>query len=102
MTKSSEDGSEGGADKEQEKLIPVLVREGLGVLTIGWDLAIPIFAGVLIGHALDSWLETTYLFTLGLLTMGVMIAYYNLSRLIHRLNVQDQERKREKEKREEK
>ncbi len=98
MVKGSEEGKEERADKEQEKLIPVLVREGLGILTIGWDLAIPIFAGVLIGHALDSWLETTYLFTLGLLTMGVMIAYYNLARLIHRLNVQDRKRKQEKEK----
>lgn len=100
--KGSEEGKVERSDKEPEKLIPVLVREGLGVLTIGWDLAIPIFAGVLIGHALDSWLETTYLFTLGLLTMGVLIAYYNLSRLIHRLNVQDRERKRDKKEREEK
>jgi len=72
--------------RTEERLIPVLLREGMGVLTIGWDLAIPIVGGVLIGHALDRWLSTGYTFTLGLLVLGVMGAYYNLLRLIHRLN----------------
>ncbi len=77
----------------REKLLPALVREGLGVLSIGWDLAIPIVGGVLVGHFLDQWLGSGYTFTLGLLVLGVMIAYFNLSRLIHRLNQQDQQRK---------
>jgi len=76
----------------EEKLIPVLLREGMGVLTIGWDLAIPIVGGVLLGHALDRWLGTTSIFTLGLLVLGVMGAYYNLLRLIRRLNEQDRRR----------
>ena len=82
-----------GSDQSPEKLLPALVREGLGVLSIGWDLALPIVGGVLLGHFLDQWLGTGYTFTLGLLVLGVMIGYFNLSRLIHRLNQQDQKRK---------
>ena len=81
------------SDQSPEKLLPALVREGLGVLSIGWDLALPIVGGVLLGHFLDQWLGTGYTFTLGLLVLGVMIGYFNLSRLIHRLNKQDQKRK---------
>jgi F0F1-type ATP synthase assembly protein I len=73
----------------------------LGGLTIGWDLAVPIFGGVLLGHFLDQWLGTRYTFTLALLGLGVMTGYFNLSRLIQRLNQEDQERNKarsEKEK----
>lgn len=79
-------------EKDTDKILPVLVREGIGVLSIGWDLGIPIVGGALLGHFLDAWLGTAYSFTLGLLVLGVMIAYWNLSRLIHRVNRQDQER----------
>ncbi len=82
---------------DEEKIVPVLLREGFGALTIGWDLAIPIFGGVLVGHALDVWLGTGYLFTLGLLTFGVIVAYFNLLRLIQRLDRQDREKKRREE-----
>jgi len=78
------------------KVLPALLREGLGVLSIGWDLAIPIVGGAVLGHFLDTWLGISYTFTLGLLVLGVMIAYFNLSRLIHRLNKEDQERSQKK------
>ncbi len=81
------------SDRSPEKIFPALVREGLGVLSIGWDLALPIVGGVLLGHFLDQWLGSGYTFTLGLLVLGVMIGYFNLSRLIHRLNQQDKKRK---------
>lgn len=81
-------------DQPTEKFLPGLIREGIGALTIGWDLAVPIVGGVLVGHFLDQWLGTGYTFTLGLLVLGVMIGYYNLSRLIRRLNRQDEEKKR--------
>ena len=90
-----------GPDQRPEKILPALVREGLGVLTIGWDLAIPIVGGVLLGHFLDQWLGTGYTFTLGLLVLGVMIGYFNLSRLIRRLNEQDRLRKEQEQKAEE-
>ena len=84
-------------DLKPEKILPSLVREGLGVLSLGWDLALPIVGGVLLGHFLDQRLGTSYTFTLGLLVLGVMIGYFNLSRLIRRLNRQDEQRKRQME-----
>lgn len=88
-------------DHRPEKIMPALLREGTGVLSIGWDLAVPIFGGVLSGHFLDQWLSTRYTFTLGLLMLGVVIGYFNLSRLIRRLDQQDQQRKSEKQEKEE-
>lgn len=76
----------------------ILWRESLRALTLGWDLAIPIFAGVLIGQLLDRWLGTGHIFTLGLLVLGVMIAYFNLGRVIHRLAQHDRLRKERSEK----
>ncbi len=76
----------------------ILWRETLRALTLGWDLAIPIFAGVLIGQLLDRWLGTRHIFTLGLLVLGIMIAYYNLGRVIHRLAAHDRRRKERSEK----
>lgn len=78
--------------QNSQKLLPALVGEGLGMLTIGWDLAVPIFGGVLLGHFLDQRLSTRSTFTLGLLALGVVVSFFNLSRLIRRLNQQDQER----------
>lgn len=77
----------------REPLFPALLREGFGVLTIGWDLGIPIVGGVLLGYTLDRWLGTGHIFTLGLLVLGVIGAYYNLSRLIRQLDRRDRERK---------
>jgi len=84
-------------DQRPEKIISPLLREGAGLLTIGWDLAVPIVGGVLLGHFLDQRLGAEYMFTLGLLALGVVIGYFNLSRLIWRLDQQDQQRRQEKE-----
>ena len=63
-----------------------LWREGLRAMSLGWDLAVPIFAGVLIGHLLDRWIGTRYIFTMGLLFLGIFVGYYNLARVIQRQN----------------
>lgn len=61
-----------------------LWREALLATTLGWELALPMFAGVLGGYFLDRWLGTDYIFTLGLLFMGIGMGYYNLMRVIQR------------------
>jgi len=63
-----------------------LWREVALATTLGWDLAVPIFAGTLIGYYLDKWLQTRHIFTLGLLFLGIVISYYNLWRNIHRID----------------
>jgi F0F1-type ATP synthase assembly protein I len=61
-------------------------REALRATSAGWDLALPIFAGVLAGYLLDQLVNTTYVFTLGFLVLGIATGYYNLIRSIRRLD----------------
>jgi F0F1-type ATP synthase assembly protein I len=61
-------------------------REALRATSLGWDLALPIFGGVLVGYLLDRALSTTYVFTLGLLFLGIAAGFYNVLRSIRRLD----------------
>lgn len=63
--------------------------EALGAASLGWDLAVPIFGGVLLGHVVDRWLETGYVFTLGLLLLGVATGFYNVFRAVQRLEARE-------------
>jgi ATP synthase protein I len=71
--------------KDGESLWGALWREGFAAITLGWELAIPIFGGVLAGYYLDRWLGTGHVFTLGLLTMGIAAGFYNLWRFGQRM-----------------
>jgi len=74
----------------------------LRATSAGWDLALPIFAGVLIGYLFDRLLNTRYVFTLGFLLLGVATGYYNLIRSIRRLDRRSRRKAtREKETRKE-
>ncbi len=66
--------------KDPEKKSSLL--KAISLTSLGWEMAIPIFVGVLIGSRLDIWFNTTYTFTIVLLILGIMIAYYNLYRHI--------------------
>jgi F0F1-type ATP synthase assembly protein I len=72
--------------KQDEGFWANLWREALLATTLGWELALPIFGGVLIGYALDRWIGTGHIFTLGLLTAGIFVSYYNVWRFIKRLD----------------
>jgi F0F1-type ATP synthase assembly protein I len=61
-------------------------REALRATSLGWDLALPIFAGVLGGYVIDRALGTTYAFTLGLLFLGIATGFYNVIRSIRRMD----------------
>lgn len=69
-------------------------RESLAATSVGWDLAAPIFGGVLLGHFLDRWLDTGYVFTLGLLVLGIGTGFYNVARAIRRVIGRDRQRKK--------
>lgn len=45
---------------------------------LGWELALPIFGGALIGYLIDRQWNTQYGFTIGLLLLGIALGYYNL------------------------
>ena len=78
--------------KDNHDFWDILWREALRAMSLGWELAVPIFAGVLVGYLLDIWLGTGHVFTLGLLIFGIMIAYYNLARTIRRMAEHEKKR----------
>ena len=65
-------------------------RDALAATSLGWDLALPIFGGVIIGYLLDRKLSTGHGFTLGLLALGTVAGFYNVFRFIRRLEKRDQ------------
>jgi F0F1-type ATP synthase assembly protein I len=77
-----------------------LWRESLRAMSLGWDLAIPIFGGTLLGNFLDRLLGTGHIFTIGLIFMGIFISYYNLGKFIARMRKLDQDYLYKKEKEE--
>ena len=60
-------------------------RESLASISVGWELALPIFGGVILGQLIDRFIGTTYIFTMGLLLFGIASGYYNLAKTIQRI-----------------
>jgi len=54
----------------------------LNLTGIGWELALPIFGGVILGYQLDRYFNSQYLLTLLLLGLGIAIGYYSLYKYI--------------------
>ena len=54
----------------------------ISLTTLGWEMALPIFGGALLGFHLDKTLMTNYILTFVFLIAGIMVGYYNLIKLI--------------------
>ncbi len=67
---------------EDKKNTNKITIKGIGLTTLGWEIAIPIFGGTILGYNLDRLLKTTYVFTLSLLFLGISIGYYNIYKRI--------------------
>ncbi|MBG0787027.1 MAG: AtpZ/AtpI family protein [Anaerolineaceae bacterium] len=50
--------------------------------SLGWELAIPIFAGAYLGHLIDKATNLSITFMLILTFIGIGVGYYNLVRHI--------------------
>ena len=50
--------------------------------SIGWSTVLPIAGGVLLGHYLDRRTGSAYVWTVGLLVGGIMVAFYNLYHIL--------------------
>ncbi len=57
--------------------------DALRAMSLGWELAVPICGGVLLGHVMDRFLHTGSVATVGMLVFGVMVGFYNVGRRIH-------------------
>ena len=69
-----------------------LWRLALRATSLGWELALPIFGGVLIGYLLDRLLGTRYVMTLGFLMLGIAAGFYNVIQSIQRVDEQSRRR----------
>lgn len=58
-----------------------LIRD-ISLTTLGLELALPIFGGVLFGYYLDKVMPTKYLYTITFLLIGLVVGYYNIYKLI--------------------
>ena len=57
--------------------------KNISLTSLGWELALPIFGGVLLGYQIDRILiGSKYTFTIFLLLTGIVVGYYNLYKLI--------------------
>lgn len=78
------DGQEESKPEARRQVWRTTWRQALTAITIGWDLALPIFGGVLLGHYLDRRLTTGLTFTIGLLILGLMVGVYNAACTLQR------------------
>ena len=61
-------------------------RTALSAINLGWEMALPIFLGVLSGNYLDKVTDNRYNLTISLLVGGIFISYYNLLRYIKKFD----------------
>lgn len=61
-------------------------RLAISAINLGWEMALPIFIGVLLGKYLDGLTNSRFHLTLSLLVGGVFISYYNLAKYIKRFD----------------
>ena len=64
-------------------------RDALPAMSLGWEMAIPIFAGALLGYYVDQLLGTQPLLTLGLVSLGAATGIYNVIRFAYRLDARE-------------
>lgn len=76
-------------DKKGKKRNERLWRTALSAINLGWEMALPIFLGVLLGNYLDEITESRYNLTISLLLFGIFIGFYNFSRVIRKLDKKD-------------
>ena len=53
-------------------------RQVANMTSLGWSTVLPIVGGIMLGHYIDQRTGGKYVWTIGLLVGGIMIAFYNL------------------------
>ena len=65
---------------------------GLWIIPLGWELAVPIVAGALLGHWLDNRYQSGPVWIILLLFLGAAAGFYNVWHLIRRASQRDRRR----------
>ncbi|MBM3137655.1 MAG: AtpZ/AtpI family protein [Chloroflexi bacterium] len=76
--------------KNDEKKKDRVWRAALSAINLGWEMALPIFLGVLLGNYLDMLTESRFNLTISLLVFGIFISFYNYSRIIKKFDQKDE------------
>lgn len=77
--------------KNDKKKNDRIWRIALSAISLGWEMALPIFLGVLLGYYLDKLTDFRFNLTISLMFFGIFISFYNYSRIIKKLDQKDQE-----------
>jgi len=72
---------EKGNPTEDSSKTPEFVQLIAKLTTLSWNLVIPIVGGTILGHYIDGKLGGGHAWTLGLLVLGVLVAFSNLYNL---------------------
>ncbi len=67
---------------EKQSTLKHSIAKDISLTTLGFEIALPIFGGVLIGYRLDRLSSLNYTYTLIFLIIGIVMGYYNLYKLI--------------------
>jgi predicted F0F1-ATPase subunit len=84
----SSNGEPANSDKPEEQTGPLSLsavrfwKHVANMTSVGWSTVLPIAGGVLLGHYLDRRTGSEYMWTVGLLAGGIMIAFYNLYHIL--------------------
>lgn len=75
--------------KKDKKKDDRIWRTALSAINLGWEMALPIFLGVLLGNYLDKLTDSRFNLTISLLVFGIFISYYNYLRFIKKFDQKD-------------
>lgn len=65
-------------------------NKALSAINLGWEMALPIFLGVLLGYHLDKLTNSRFNFTISLLVLGIFISNHNLIKYIKNIDLKDE------------
>mgnify|MGYP000903592240 FL=1 len=83
------------AGKTKRRVSTKITGHEFRAVSLGWDIALPIFAGPLFGVWLDHKFGREGVFVLILLGAGVILAVVQVCRAIHRESIWTREEERE-------
>jgi F0F1-type ATP synthase assembly protein I len=83
--------------KKDKKKSDQIWRTALSTVNLGWEMALPIFMGVLLGNYLDKLTDNRFNLTISLLFFGIFISFYNYSRIIKKFDQKDEKNQNDNE-----
>jgi len=61
-------------------------KSALSYINLGWEMALPVFLGVMLGNYLDTLTNSKYHLSISFLVAGIFVSYLNLARMIKKIS----------------